>query len=317
MEKVKPTPIFSCKGNGKLMLSGEYLVLKGAKALSVPLQLGQTLEVFNQQNNGFQWEAYHPKGLWNKVIFNDKLTVVNSTSAPFAKQIQKILRSAIKLSDHTLAGLMSKKIVTHLDFSPDWGLGSSSTLIYTLSQYFNTDPYTLLQQTFKGSGYDIANAKLDFPIFFLLVNNEPRSVEVNFNPPFKKQIYFIYSEKKQSSKSSLKGFSKKEIKANDISKISAISTLMAVCYDSNEFRELMDEHEKIIGEILQEIPLKAKLFSDFNGSIKSLGAWGGDFFMAVTDKPYEYVKGYFAAKKLNTLFTYDELVLTPPCQNHD
>jgi mevalonate kinase len=317
MKKEELHPIFSCKGNGKLLLSGEYLVLKGAKALSVPLKLGQTLHVYNQQNDGVLWEAYHPKGLWNKVIFNDKLAVVDSTNAPFAKQTQKILRSSIKLSDYKLTGLMGKKIVTHLDFSPDWGFGSSSTLIYTLSQYFEINPYTLLQQTFKGSGYDIANAKSSFPLFFLLINNEPRSMEINFNPPFSKQIYFIYSGKKQSSKASIKGFSKKEIAVSNITKISAISTLMAVSYDLKEFRELMDEHEKIIGEILQEIPLKAKLFSDFNGSIKSLGAWGGDFFMAVTDEPYEYVKGYFSAKKLNTLFTYDELVLTPPCQDHD
>ena len=35
----------SFRSNGKLLLSGEYLVLFGAEALAIPLRYGQTLDI--------------------------------------------------------------------------------------------------------------------------------------------------------------------------------------------------------------------------------------------------------------------------------
>ena len=307
-----PSPIFSSKGNGKLLLSGEYLVLKGAKALSVPLKLGQSLDIYEVSDNGFTWEASHAEGSWNTVKFNDKLTIINSTNDIFAKQLQKIIRSSLKISPLNIKDLLGKKAITHMDFLPEWGLGSSSTLVHNLSQYFKINPYELLKTTFKGSGYDIANAAISTAIFFLLTNDKPQSVGINFDPSFKKNVYFIYTGKKQSSKSSIKGFHKKIIAPQDIDKISAISTYMAICTDLTEFQELMNEHENIIGGIIDKTPIKQEHFSDFDGSIKSLGAWGGDFLMAATSRPEKYVSDYFKGKKLAVMFKYDNLVLNNP-----
>ncbi|MGQ1784982.1 MULTISPECIES: GYDIA family GHMP kinase [unclassified Saccharicrinis] len=309
----KPRPIFSSRGNGKLMLSGEYLVLKGAKVLSVPLKIGQSLNIYNSNENAFTWEATHAKGKWNSVKFNDKLTITSSTDDIFAKQLQKILRNAIKLSPLNLKDLLGKKALTHLEFLPEWGLGSSSTLLHNLSDFFRIDAYKLLKTTFKGSGYDLANAAHQMPIFFLLVNEKPKSVEINFNPVFKNNIYFIYTGKKQSSKASIKGFYKKNISPDDISQISAISTYMAVCTNLSDFQELMDEHEEIIGRIIDKTPVKQEHFSDFDGSIKSLGAWGGDFVMVASNQSEEYVLDYFHGKKLKVMFRYRDLVLNDPC----
>lgn len=309
-KKTYKNNIFSSKGNGKLMISGEYVVLRGAKALSIPLQLGQKMEVFNHGEINLQWEANHANGLWNTVTFNDKLTIINSSNEQFAKRLQKILRNAIKLSHIDIANLQGKKIITHMDFLPEWGFGSSSTLIYNLARYFEIDPFLLLKNTIKGSGYDIANAQLNMPIFFQLVNKEPQYIEIDFNPPFKEQIYFVYLGKKQSSKSSIRGFHKKKIEDAKIIRISAISTLMAVCNSISDFKDLMEEHESIIGEIIGEIPVMQKHFSDFKGSIKSLGAWGGDFIMATCDQPSKYVYDYFENKNLDTLFNYKKLVLS-------
>ncbi len=307
-----PSPIFSSKGNGKLLLSGEYLVLKGAKALSVPLKLGQSLDIHEVSDNGFTWEASHAEGSWNTVKFNDKLTIINSTNDIFAKQLQKTIRSSLKISSLNIKDLLGKKAITHMDFLPEWGLGSSSTLVYNLSEYFKINPYELLKTTFKGSGYDIASAAISTAIFFLLTNDKPRSVGISFDPSFKKNVYFVYTGKKQSSKSSIKGFHKKIIAPKDIDKISSISTYMAICTDLSEFQELMNEHENIIGRIIDKTPIKQEHFSDFDGSIKSLGAWGGDFLMAATKHPEKYVSDYFNGKNLAVMFKYDDLVLNKP-----
>ncbi|WP_075589690.1 GYDIA family GHMP kinase [Labilibacter marinus] len=313
MQKQEQVPVFSSRGNGKLMISGEYLVLKGAKALSVPLKIGQSFEVFESNNNHLTWEATHIEGNWNSVIFNDRLTITSCSDEGFAKQLQKIVRAGIKHSKLNIKDLMGKKIITHLEFLPEWGLGSSSTLVYNLARYLEIDPYQLLQETFKGSGYDIANASHQMPIFFLLINDKPRSVEINFDPKFKENIYFIYRGNKQSSKSAIRGFHKKKVDKEDINRISAISTYLTVCNDIAEFQELINEHEDIVGRVIGKKTVKQEHFSDFDGSIKSLGAWGGDFVMAVTSQPKEYVLNYFHGKDLKVIFDYDNLVLNNPC----
>lgn len=56
-------------------------------------------------------------------------------------------------------------------------------------------------------------------------------------------------------------------------------------------------------------PIKATLFSNFSGSIKSLGAWGGDFIMAFSDKGADYIQQYFKEKKYNNIISFNDMVL--------
>ena len=51
------------------------------------------------------------------------------------------------------------------------------------------------------------------------------------------------------------------------------------------------------------------MFKDFEGEVKSLGAWGGDFVMACTENDAEYVSRYFKNKGLDTVLTYKKLLL--------
>ena len=48
--------------HGKLLLTGEYLVLKGAMALAIPLNEGQTLSVETSTEGGLLWRAESPTG---------------------------------------------------------------------------------------------------------------------------------------------------------------------------------------------------------------------------------------------------------------
>jgi hypothetical protein len=73
-----------------------------------------------------------------------------------------------------------------------------------------------------------------------------------------------------------------------------------------EFCDLLDKHEKVMSEILELPTVKENIFSDLDGSIKSLGAWGGDFVMAVSkDNP----TAYFENKGYKTIVTYKDMIL--------
>jgi hypothetical protein len=52
--------------------------------------------------------------------------------------------------------------------------------------------------------------------------------------------------------------------------------------------------------------VKEALFPDFKGVLKSLGAWGGDFILAISK---ENPKDYFASKGYETIIPYSEMIL--------
>ena len=55
-------------------------------------------------------------------------------------------------------------------------------------------------------------------------------------------------------------------------------------------------------------PVKNKIFPDFWGAIKSLGAWGGDFVLATSSKDEATTKDYFNSKGYHTVLLFSELV---------
>jgi hypothetical protein len=67
------------------------------------------------------------------------------------------------------------------------------------------------------------------------------------------------------------------------------------------------EHEEIIGRLIQKEPIQHQ-FPDFDGVLKSLGAWGGDFFLACTEKPKDEVVQYFEARGVGPVFSYSDLI---------
>jgi hypothetical protein len=72
-----------------------------------------------------------------------------------------------------------------------------------------------------------------------------------------------------------------------------------------EFEQILNEHEDFISKILSVVPVKEKLFSDFQGAIKSLGAWGGDFVLATGN---EHTPEYFKNKGFKVVMTYEEML---------
>ena len=296
--------------HGKFLLTSEYLVLKGALALALPLKLGQSLTIETVCTPSLQWNAYKLNGPWFSVTMNpENLEIINSDDQPKAEKLSEILKAVKQLNPAAFKdGLCFE---TRLDFDPNWGLGSSSTLIANLARWANVNPYELLKLTFGGSGYDIACATAEQPIYYQLIDNQPNVEIIDFNPSFAEHLFFIYQGQKQSSSKEIKAFLAKSNPIDlqkDIEAVSKISRAVPKCQSLEEFAMLMQCHERIISRCIGQEPVQ-KRFPDFEGVLKSLGAWGGDFILAATRWGENQVKEYFKGKGLEVVFGYKEIVL--------
>lgn len=296
--------------NGKLLITGEYLVLDGAKALALPTKFGQNLVVEKSNTHQIKWTSYDAdKSIWFDEIM--PLTDITSTTPLETESIKNtlitILRTAHQLNPDELLLSEGYNITTQLSFPRKWGLGTSSTLINNIAQWFQIDAFTLLKKSFGGSGYDIACAQNNTPIIYHLEQQKPVVEIVKFNPSFTKNLYFVYLNQKQNSKSAIASY--KEKKNNLEFQKEAINEItQKVLHAENEtaFTDALENHEKILSSILETKTVKESLFPDFEGTIKSLGAWGGDFVLAVAD---ENPTSYFLNKGYETIIEYNDMIL--------
>ena len=90
-----------------------------------------------------------------------------------------------------------------------------------------------------------------------------------------------------------------------INRISKISQDLMFTSNINEFRKLIDYHENIMSSVLKIDSINKK-FRDYEGSIKSLGAWGGDFFLAVGP---EDSLDYFKKRNYKIGYKYADFIL--------
>lgn len=299
--------------NGKFLISGEYLVLKGARALAVPLKFGQSLEVIPNTNEDFhlRWKALVNNEFWFEAILDiDSLDVIESSDLEKAIKLSKLLKQAKTLNPKILKNSRGFDVVTNADFDINWGLGSSSTLVANVAKWFEVDALELHFATSSGSGYDIACATADGPILYKLGDVKPVIEPARFTPDFSKQLYFVYLGSKQHSHQSIKDFSRNlENRSKEIERISEISKELTATHDLEEFEFFIDEHEQIMSDVLGMPNVKEATFSDFSGSVKSLGAWGGDFVLMTWRDGFDKLKKYLQTKKLNVVFPFDEIVL--------
>lgn len=296
--------------NGKLLLTGEYVVLDGAKALAIPTKYGQLLTVTPIDEPKLIWESVDSEGkIWFQHDFNlDTITPKTSYTNEVSQTLNNLLVEAKRLNPSFLSESNGFKVKTTLTFPRNWGLGSSSTLIHTIALWANVNPYTLLWNAFKGSGYDIACAKHDTPIIYEINRRKPIVTEVSFAPSFSDQLYFIHLNKKQNSRNAIIRYNeRKGTIANEIKVINAITEEMVASTSLIDFELLLKEHEQIIGDIIQETPVQERLFADYFGQLKSLGAWGGDFVLATgnSDTP-----NYFKAKGYETVIPFNKMILS-------
>jgi mevalonate kinase len=298
--------------NGKLLITGEYLVLDGAKAFALPTKMGQNLIIEEGRYKEILWKSYDADGsIWfeDTLLFSDISKEVNPKIESVKATLTTILHEAFKLNPNFILNSDGYTITTELGFPKSWGLGTSSTLINNIAQWLLIDAFTLLKNSFGGSGYDIACAQNDTPIVYHLKNGKPVVEKTVFTPSFTENIYFVYLNKKQSSKTAIAAYNinKKNNLVKTIALNDAITSAVLNATALPSFAAALQKHELQMSSILETQTIKESLFPDFNGVIKSLGAWGGDFVMAIaTENPSEY----FISKGYQTIISYDEMILS-------
>ncbi len=299
--------------HGKLLLTGEYLVLDGTMALAIPTQKGQEMIVEMLPGSGnIHWTAKDVKGnIWLNFSFilaeGELIPVTVGNLYPQAEVLilKRILENSLILNPDFLINQSDYEITTHLQFPSDWGLGSSSTLIANIAKWAEIDAMKLFFNSFEGSGYDVAVALEAQPIIYQLENKKPVWEDVNFNPPFADQLYFIHLGQKQNSRNEIANYkTKTKPTSNQIEQICSITNQIIETNTLETFEKLISKHETIISEILGILPIKLRLFNDYPGAIKSLGAWGGDFILATRLE----AKRYFHDKGYRTILSWGEMV---------
>ena len=295
------------KGNhffahGKLLLTGEYAVLDGALAIALPTQYGQEMHITPCEREGIFFRSLTQEGIpW----YEGQLFVGDTN--PITQTLERILSQAQRMQPNFLTG-QSVHVETRLDFPREWGLGSSSTLISMIAQWAEVDPYELLWNSFGGSGYDIACARASSPILYQLTEGKAKVYPIYYNPPFATSLFFVYLNKKQSSREGIALY--QGLKKNKKTLITQLSQLTEEIYRTHSlesFSKLLSEHEAVLSSYLRLPTVKDSLFKDFSGTIKSLGAWGGDFVLAIGEE--SYIKEYFISKGMQTILPFAQMIL--------
>ena len=293
------------KSNGKLLITGEYVVLDGATALAIPTKYGQSLTVTDNNEQTLHWVSKdHTGNIWFETHI-DLTTLTSSNTSKIAKTLCTILQTARIYNTSFLKQSKGVAVLTQLDFPRDWGLGTSSTLINNIAQWAQIDAFTLLKESFGGSGYDIAAAQHNTPIFYTLKDNMPQVQPCTLTWSFTKHLFFVHLNQKQDSNQAINTYKKLQKDPRILETITDLSKKTLVCYTLEDLERILNAHEKKIASLLGQATVKDLLFPDYPKTIKSLGAWGGDFVLATGSKED---MAYFKAKGYTTIIAFDDMM---------
>ncbi|TDQ33312.1 GYDIA family GHMP kinase [Zeaxanthinibacter enoshimensis] len=298
--------------HGKLLVTGEYAVLDGALSLALPTRYGQVMEVEETENPVLLWESRDELDqVWFKTEIPLPLQDPETPGKGATTETELTLRKLLQAVEHQRPGFFSAakgyRVVCQLGFPRDWGLGSSSTLVNNIAQWTGTDPYKLLSMSFGGSGYDIACAKHASPILYHRAGTDPTVKTVDFNPPFRDSLYFVHLNKKQNSREGIRRYRESQAdKSGLVRELSELTHRVVEAKTLQEFSAYMVKHEELISNTIGLPTVKESLFPDYSGSIKSLGAWGGDFVLAAGGPE---TPAYFSNKGYKTIVPFREMIL--------
>jgi hypothetical protein len=227
----------------------------------------------------------------------------------FRGGLVNVLRAADRLRPGTTDRLWGKRIVCHLEFPPDWGLGSSSTLIDFLATYLEIDPYALLAGSFGGSGYDLACAGAGGGLLYRRTDSGPKVTALDWRPDWLRHTHFVHLNRKQNSRDGIAAYRRAKPSPTDLVAIDRLT--LSLTDPAPHLRAaalILDRHEALVADVLG-IPRIRETFPDFPGTVKSLGAWGGDFIWALSEEPAEKVRAYFNGRGYGTFIPYHDMAL--------
>ena len=124
----RPGPYFS---PGKLLLSGEYLVLRGARCLSLPTRFGQHLQVEEADEPHIAWCVRDQE---DRIVYESSWTLdgrlIGSSGAAWDEQVGRTLKAVLKQGKQE----RGVRLRFQLDHPSEWGLGSSATLVANIAR---------------------------------------------------------------------------------------------------------------------------------------------------------------------------------------
>ena len=291
--------------SGKILITSEYAVIDGACALALPTKLGQSMTVNEKEDPGIHWIAKDVDGyVWFEDHFHINDFHPSTQKIETRSRLQEILLVARELNPNFLKESMGFVVETQLDFSKDWGLGSSSTIVNNVAQWAKVNPFYIQKKVFGGSGYDIACAQKNNPITYQLIDQQPIVLDVSFAPSFHEHLFFVYMNKKQNSRTSIRNHYK-GVNNHVRNDLGALTKRFINTQNISEFQNLMLVHESIISKLIGISPVQKTSFSDYEGVVKSLGAWGGDFVLACGPKTS---KTYFETKGHKVCIPFSEII---------
>ncbi len=298
--------------NGKLLITGEYLVMAGAKSLALPLRFGQKMKVVPRTDRNIVWKSNAGGQCWfNAAIDQEDLQVKSPDSFETAQKLSGILRRVRELNPGFLTGPTGYDIFVNADYPLEWGLGSSSTLLSLISRWGDVDVLELSRPFYNGSGYDLTCATRSDLLKYSLRDGIQRIEPACPGKALRTFSYFAYSGRKADSAGEVARF---RLLPGNFSKqsdlISELTDRVLNAVDHTELETLVREHESIMAGVLNRRPV-AEMFPGIPGAVKSLGAWGGDFMMFVTGESFYDLARILSRFGISHVFTYDQIRVRP------
>jgi hypothetical protein len=110
--------------------------------------------------------------------------------------------------------------------------------------------------------------------------------------------------KKQDTNNQIKIFNTNKISQKTLLAFSELTKKFLTSNNLIQFQDCIKKHESLLSKELKSKSIKELLFPDYQGEIKSLGAWGGDFILAAG--PLES-PSYFSKKGFETVIHFKEM----------
>lgn len=272
---------------GKVMLTGEYAVLKGLEAFAFPTKQGQWLDVFvydtpKDTQPTLTYNAVNHQGeTWLSASYDllEFKWIESSDDVDFLSKIMEMVRN-----DFWQEG-KSYRLETRLEFDRNAGLGSSSTFISLISRFFRLDPFLVQREVFGGSGYDVAIAEVGKSLRFSLVNDSVHFRQWEISEELTADWYIAFTGSKIDSRASSKEVSDKlDLLWEDEfykSQLEHVSRLIAEANNTMVLETGLEMYQTLLSQLLElkrpyeTLGLKAIP----RGLCKWLGAWGGDMLL--------------------------------------
>lgn len=313
MSKVTTTTFAS---RGKVMITGEYLTLLGARAFAWPTRKQQHLSVspLHGKKGIIEWVAKDHHGvMWFSALFDIEETVTyrQASDELVARKLANILTKAMEMGGRSALKDHAWAVETKIEWPNEWGLGSSSTLIVNISSWLGVNPFKLQEATIGGSGYDIACALSNEPIVY----EKKSQIMAGKVPKSKLMLEYCglaYSGNKANTSNAVSHFMDKFSGKDLTSKIDLINRLTYKVLEASRIEIIIQAfriHEETIGYLLDREPVGALKYSDFDGIVKSCGAWGGDFVLFTGRQPFSEYNDHVATKYGLQLFSLAEFLV--------